>query len=283
MTSLFLQAVTQGPLLADGAMGTLLLQQGFSGCLEALLLEKPEIIQKIHQAYQQSGSQIFLTHTFGANRLALAKFDLQNSVDKLNQQAVTVLRQAIDASEASRTFVLGCIGPSQLSVANIQKTKTFVLHEAFFEQASSLAKSGVDGLVLETFFDLKELSIALEAVQKIGLPLVASVTLTTQAKLLDGGSLDELAALLDFYKPDLAGLNCSDSPKIMWPVFQKWAAKIKQPLWVKLNAGHPSQTLSPKAFADECRSYLEHGVGVLGGCCGTTPDHITKLRLEVAG
>lgn len=266
------------PKLADGAMGSLLLSKGFSGCLEALVATHPQEIKAIHRTYADAGAEILLTHTFGANRLALFQKGYADSVEHFNQTAVRLLKEVIqERDDNTKPLIFGCIGPTQLSESDIQSLDFKILRATFREQATILAESGVEALVLETFYNAKELCMALEAISGLDLPVVSSVTLTAEGKFLDGTTWPELVAIWQHYNPDCVGMNCSDTPKKMFPVFESLKSQIDKPLWIKFNAGLPPHALSPKEFAKECEPYLSWGVDVLGGCCGTTPEHIWGL------
>ncbi len=264
-------------LLSDGAMGTQLLQQGFTGCLETLVQAQPQVIQNLHRQYAEAGADILLTHTFGANRLALTQKGLGDVVAAYNTDAVRLLK-AVVTEMPKPPQIFGSVGPTQLRREELQYLDLEILRAVFREQAQTLVESGVDGIVLETFYNAKELCMALEATAGLTVPVVSSVTLTKDGKLLDGTTLPELAAIWQHYNPTLVGINCSDTPQVMWPVFEKLAALIDKPFWLKLNAGVPGVTLTPTEFAKQCAPFWAHPqVRVLGGCCGTTPEHIREL------
>ena len=266
--------------LADGAMGTQLLQKGFAGCLESLVLTEPQIIQDIHRQYAAVGAQILLTHTFGANRLALNAKGFGGSVEEINTKAVMLIKSV--ASEFAKPLqIFGSVGPTQLSRDDIQTLDFNILRAVFREQAQTLVEAGVQGLVLETFYNAKELCMALEATQDLAVPVVSSVTLTLQGQLLDGTTLPELVAIWQHYNPTLVGLNCSDTPTLLWPVWQALQSQIQKPFWLKLNAGMPGQMLTPEEFAVQCRPYIKSNLAVIGGCCGTTALHLQALQRDI--
>lgn len=265
-------------LLADGAMGTELLQRGFTGCLEVLVQTQPHVIADLHRQYAAAGSQILLTHTFGANRLALSQNGLGEAVAAINTQAVQLL-QAVVAGLSNPPQIFGSVGPTQLRREELQSLDFEILRTVFREQAQILVEAGVAAVVLETFYNAKELCMALEATQNLDVLVISSVTLTRDGKLLDGASLPELAAIWQHYDPAMVGINCSDTPTLLWPVFEKLAALVAKPFWIKLNAGLSAVTATPQAFAAQCEPFVSHPqVQVLGGCCGTTPQHIAALQ-----
>lgn len=263
-------------LLSDGAMATLLLKQGFTGCLEALVLDQPQSIEAAHEAYIAAGSRVILTHTFGANRFALRKHGIEDKVVSFNGAAVDVARSAVAGRDVE---IVGCMGPSQLSGEELAQISSKELQEGFVEQAGELLKNKVSALLLETFHDAIELEIALQAVLRLQpqVPVIASLALKPDGTAYGRGDFKTFVDVLQKNSPDVVGINCSEPPQLMFSIFKKLKKEIQKPFWIKLNTGLPGQLLSEFEFAEQCALYQTPGVVAIGGCCGTTPDYIKRL------
>lgn len=290
----FLERLAHGPLLADGAMGTMLYARGFSfdRCYEALNVEAPEVVLEIHRAYLRAGAELLETNTFGANRYRLAEHGLEDRVALLNRAGVTLARQA--ASEVDRpVWIAGSVGPLGVPLAPLGRVKAVEAREAFREQIAALAEAGVDVLVLETFSSLPELREAVRAAQEVAphLPIIAEMTFAQDGHTLMGHTPEEIVeALLGLGIP-VVGANCSVGPAKLLPVIRRMASRVTQAggpppyLSVMPNAGWPEMAAgrlrypaTPEYFAEYARRFLALGVRILGGCCGTTPEHIAAMR-----
>ncbi len=272
-------------LMADGAMGSLLLAKGhdFTQYLEKLNLTDKTLIRKIHQEYFDAGAQILLTHTFGANALRLSKQGLKSQMDILNRCAVENLRAVVQ----DQAYIAGNIGPSGLSRQEMAEISEDFLLQNFFDQATILAQEGVSLISLETFTNLPELKAAvggsLKATQQ-KIPLMVSFSPDKNGNLADGTCLQEVITYLNGQSVDVIGLNCCDGPKGLFPLVQKIKTMTSRPLAVKPNAGLPQESngqqiypCGPQAFAQEMRHLANLGIKIMGGCCGTTPEYTREL------
>lgn len=289
-----LERLARGPVLADGAMGTMLYARGFSfdRCYEALNVEAPEVVREIHRLYLEAGAEILETNTFGANRYRLAEHGLEDQVARLNRAGVELARQA--ASDAGRpVWIAGSVGPLGVPLAPLGRVKAVEAREAFREQIAALAEAGVDLLILETFSSLPELVEAVRAAQEVAphLPLVAEMTFAQDGHTLMGHTPEEVVDALMALGVPLIGANCSVGPAKLLPVIRRMAARVREAggpppdLVVMPNAGWPEMAAgrlrypaTPDYFADYAGRFLALGVRVIGGCCGTTPEHIAAIR-----
>ncbi|WP_322802356.1 bifunctional homocysteine S-methyltransferase/methylenetetrahydrofolate reductase [Thermoflexus sp.] len=289
-----LERLAQGPLLADGAMGTMLYARGFSfdRCYEALNIEAPEVVLDIHRAYLQAGAELLETNTFGANRYRLAEHGLDDRVTSLNHAGVALARRA--AQEANRpVWIAGSVGPLGVPLAPLGRAKAVEAREAFREQIAALVEAGVDALILETFSSLPELLEAIRAAQETAphVPVIAEMTFAQDGYTLMGHSPEEVVeTLLDLGVP-IIGANCSVGPAKLLPVIRRMASRITEAggpppyLVVMPNAGWPEMAAgrlrypaTPDYFAEYASRFRALGVRILGGCCGTTPEHIAAMR-----
>ncbi|MCS7251784.1 MAG: bifunctional homocysteine S-methyltransferase/methylenetetrahydrofolate reductase [Anaerolineae bacterium] len=290
-----LERLAQGPLLADGAMGTMLYARGFSldRCYEALNVEAPNVILEIHRAYLEAGAELLETNTFGANRYRLAEYGLEDQVASLNRAGVALARQA--ATEANRrVWIAGAVGPLGVPLAPLGRVKAVEARQAFREQIAALVEAGVDALILETFSSLPEIQEAIRAAQEIAphLPIIAELTFAQDGYTMMGHTPEEVVkALLEMGVP-IIGANCSVGPAKLLPVIRRMAARMAEAggsppcyLAVMPNAGWPEVAAgrlrypaTPDYFAEYARRFLDLGVRILGGCCGTTPEHIAAMR-----
>ncbi|MCX6585447.1 MAG: bifunctional homocysteine S-methyltransferase/methylenetetrahydrofolate reductase [Acidobacteria bacterium] len=279
----FREALAQGVLVADGAMGTMLYEKGvfINRCYDELNLSAPHLVKEVHEAYVKAGAQIIEANTFGANRGRLATFSLGEKLAAINQAGVRLAREA--AGDAA--FVAGSVGPTGLRNASPQE-----LREIFTEQAAVLVGAGVDLLVLETFFSIEELREAVTAVRAAAGPvlaIVAQVTINDDGAMLDGTSTEDFTALLDQWPVDVIGLNCSVGPKATLETVERIMRQTAKPVSAMPNAGHPADVegrkiylCSPEYMSQYARRFLWAGVKIVGGCCGTTPEHIKLVRSE---
>jgi methionine synthase / methylenetetrahydrofolate reductase(NADPH) len=285
------------PILGDGAMGTLLNTRGvgFERCFEAVNLDAPDLVEEIHHAYIEAGSQVIQTNTFGANRFKLASFGLQGKVVEINQLGVKLAFQAIDAS-AKDVLVAGDIGPLGVRLAPYGRVRLEAARQAFAEQAIALTQAGADLLILETFSDLPELLEALAAARDVcDLPLIASMSFTRDDRTLMGDAPDRVAQSLVQAGADVVGINCSGGPSQVLRLLQQMHHVVPlmqdgRPVRFSAmpNAGWPEQVggrfmfpANPSYFGEHAQAFCQAGATLIGGCCGTTPDHIAAMRLAL--
>jgi len=288
MSISFRERLTRGPILADGAMGTLLYARGvpFNRCLDELNLSQPELVLGIHRDYIDAGAELIETNTFGANRFKLAEYKLDHNVREINAAGVALARRA--RRERGRScYIAGSVGPLGQHLAPLGMISPQEARLAFREQIAALVEAGVDLIILETFSALNELREAVLAAREVSdLPLIASATLTAEGRTPVGHGPIEVVALLQELKVDVIGVNCSTGPAGVHAMIERMlTVSGDTPLLAQPNAGwpqHHQQRLiypaSPEYLADYTVRFLQQGVSIVGGCCGTTPDHIRAMR-----
>lgn len=289
MSGKFLAALqaSAAPLLADGAMGTLLHARGipFDRCFDELNLSDPQAVEGVHRAYIDAGAQIVLTNTFGANRYKLAKHGLADQVDRINRAGVELARRAASAS-SQVILVGGDVGPLGVRIAPFGRVQPEEARAAFSEQIAALVSAGVDAVVVETVSDLYEIREAIAAARLAETPVVASVTFTRDDCTVLGDGPEKVARTLLQAGADVIGVNCSGGPAQLLRLLKAMhAAAPAAKLWVKPNAGWPEQVggrimypADPEYFGDYALAFCEAGANIVGGCCGTTPQHIAAMR-----
>jgi len=285
------------PLLSDGAMGTLLNARGvgFEQCFDHLNMIQPALVAEIHHQYIEAGAQIIQTNTFGANRYKLAAFKLENMVRELNHLGVEIARNAGMAS-GKDVFIAGDVGPLGVRLAPFGRVQPEQAQQVFAEQIASLVEAGADLLILETFGDLHEIRQAVLAAQQVcDLPTVASMTFTRDDRTLFGDPPEKAARILVEAGADVIGINCSGGPAQVLRLLQamRQAVPLKsdnQPInfSVMPNAGWPEQVggrimypAHPEYFGEYAVAFCEAGARLVGGCCGTTPQHIAAMRIAL--
>ncbi|MBE2237205.1 MAG: bifunctional homocysteine S-methyltransferase/methylenetetrahydrofolate reductase [Caldilineaceae bacterium] len=284
----FLQRLVETPLLADGAMGTMLYAKGASSeqCLEYLVLSKPAWVSEIHQAYATAGADIIKTHTFGASRVRLADYGLADKVRDLNFRAVKLVRDVREVTGRA-LFIAGDVGPLGKRLQPDGPLTANDVADAFHEQVSVLWEAGADLILFETFTDLSEIEIGVRAARAVcDLPIVASMTFAEDGLTMTGYAPDAVAARLRAAGADVVGVNCAVGPASMLQTLEHFHAAVGDaPLIVMPNAGFPERVegrfyypSSPEYFARETVPFLDQGADIIGGCCGTTPMHIRAMR-----
>ena len=294
----FIDAVHAGVLVVDGAMGTCLYERGvlYSACFEELNVSRPELVAKVHDDFVRAGAQVIETNTFGANALRLEKYGLAARVGELNAAGVRVARTAA----AGQAYVLGAIGPSGYFLGETGKNvdadgarldqtgadDRAKVKAVFLEQARALLEAGVDGLVVETIRQTPELRAAVEAAVEAAegrVPVVASVSLDDNGRMAEGTEADEIARLAREWGASVVGVNCSDGPMGMLAAVTKMVP-VGLPVLASPNAGLPRRVdermvyvSTPEYFGIYARRMIRVGVKLVGGCCGTTPDHVKRI------
>jgi len=282
-----LNSTTQ-TILGDGAMGTMLNSQGirFDRCLDALNISHAETITEIHRQYLQAGAQVIQTNTFGANRYKLTAHGLQQKVGEINRAGVKLARQAA-IQAAKSVFIAGDVGPLGVRLAPFGRVQTDQAREAFLEQIQALAEAGVDLIILETFSDLYEIQEALRAAQEAcNLPVVASMTFTRDDRTLLGDTPAHVARILYESGAALVGANCSGGPAQIFRILRQMRQAVPAASFsVMPNAGWPEQVggrimypANPEYFGEYALAFCDVGARLVGGCCGTTPEHIEAMR-----
>jgi len=292
MKSPFLTALEQRVLLADGAMGTLLHARGIAqnACLDAAVLDNPDIVRRAHEEYIAAGADIIETNTFGANRFRLARHGFDDRVRDINFRAARLARDAREI-HGSPIFVAGAIGPTGRMLATVGDVRPEEVRAAFREQAEALLEGGVDLIILETFPDLAELREAVLAVKEAcDLPVVAQMTFQRDGRSMAGEPPDEVANVAAALGADVAGVNCSLGPQSVLEVVEQMAAHTSIRVSAMPNAGLPRfmdgrliYPSTPDYFAEYTQKLVLAGANIIGGCCGTTPEHTAAMREALAG
>ena len=275
-------------IVADGAMGTMLYSRGvfINRCFDELNLSQPDLVRQIHQEYVKAGAEILETNTFGANRARLSAFGVAEKLKAINQAGVRLAREA--AGEGA--FVAGAVGPLGIRIEPLGPTSFTEARGIFREQAEALIEAGADLLILETFGNLDELREAVMAAREAGgdsIPIVAQVTIDDFGHLPGGTDTETFTREMNSWPVDAIGLNCSVGPKATLETIELMMQHCAKPMSAMPNAGLPTRVegrniylCSPEYMAQYARRLLWAGVKIIGGCCGTTPDHIKLIRSE---
>lgn len=293
----FIEQLQQRPLLADGAMGTMIYSRGvdLDQSFDELNLIEPNIVLDIHRAYVEAGADILETNTFSATPIHLQKWNVEKKAVDINAAGVRIAKQA--ASESRRkVFVAGSVGPTGARLAPIGSLKPSEAYEAFKLQMSALANAGADLLVLETFSDLIEIEQAIRAAREVcDLPIVAEMTFSREVRTIVGITPEQAAKRLSELGANVIGANCSTGPRGVIEAVQRIKsalseAHLETPISAMPNAGFPEHRgarlfypATPEYFANYAKRFLESGARIIGGCCGTLPEHIAAMRDVVDG
>jgi len=282
-----LDALRERVLICDGAMGTVLYGRGvfLNRCFDELNLTQPGLVSEVHQEYVRAGADIIETNTFGANRVKLGIFGLSADVRAINVAGATLARRAA----GDRAFVAGAIGPLGVRIEPWGRTGVGEAEAIFCEQAAALVEGGVDLFMLETFRDVHELVAAITGVRRAShLPIVAQMTTEDDGNSLDGTPPETFAPMLERAGADVIGVNCSVGPAAMLETVERMAGLTACVLSAQPNAGRPRDVDgrnlylgSPEFLASYARRFIAAGVRLVGGCCGTTPDHIRQIAQVV--
>jgi homocysteine S-methyltransferase len=275
-------------LLADGAMGTLLHAHGFrfDQCFDELNLTHPAAVAEIHRAYIESGAQIILTNTFGANRYKLAKHGLADKVAEINRAGVELARRVVNAS-FRQVWIAGDVGPLGVRLAPFGRVQPQEARAAFREQIQALSEAGADLIVIETITDRFEIVEAIQAAREVtSLPVVASMTFTRDDRTLLGDDPTTVARTIHQAGADLIGVNCSGGPSQLLRILRQMRRAVPEAhFWIKPNAGWPEHVggrvmyaATPEYFRDFVAEFRKAGASIIGGCCGTTPEHIAAMH-----
>ncbi len=286
MATDLLTRLQKGAVLCDGAMGTLLLSKGIfiDRCYDELNLSQPDLIRGIHQEYLQAGAEIIETNTFGANSFRLSKHGCVDKLAEINRKGVRLAREAAKSFDA---LVAGAVGPLGIRIEPLGKVSLAEAREAFRQQIAALNEEQVDLIILETFGYLEELHQAILAAREVNpkLPVVAQVTIDEDGNCLDGSSPEHYGRQLEDWGADIVGINCSVGPVPVLDALERVRTVTTVPLSAQPNAGMPrsvdGRTIflsSPEYMASYAQKFVDIGVGLVGGCCGTTPKHIHEMK-----
>src|SRR3954463_16725689 len=288
----FAERLPRAPLLLDGAMGTLLFSRGIPQrtSLDALVEARPDLIGAIHREYIDAGADAIETNSFGANRMRLAEFGLGDRASLLNRRAAQIAREARDVSGAKDVLVFGSIGPLQSPVHGPNRPDESAIREAFREQVEGLLEGGADVLLFETFSDLNELLLGVAEARALSdLPIVAQMTFGEELLAIDGSTPQTAATALAAAGVDAVGVNCGVGPQIcLDALVQMGRPSPGLARSIVPNAGLPQRVegqfiyaAPPAYFGDEVGRFLDAGASIVGGCCGTTPEHIRAMRVAI--
>lgn len=281
----------QRPVVADGGMGSLIYQTlGYPRalCIEQTPLTHPETVLQIHLAYIAAGAEFIQAHSYGANRVKLATYGLQDKTVAINSQAVKLAREAKEIAGRD-VQIAGSISPMEplgYPSETLEADARSLIRETVQEQVRALEGRGVDLFVLETFSSLTELTVTIEAVRAVSvLPIIAQVTFVEEGRTLTGVTPQEVATRLPALGVDAIGLNCSIGPLTSLEILRVLAPLVDVPVTIQPNAGFPRRVggrivyplASPELFSEFARDALTLGARLIGGCCGTTPQHIAAV------
>jgi homocysteine S-methyltransferase len=285
----FLEAIDERVLVCDGAMGTMLYAKGvfINKSFDALNITQPDLVGSVHAEYVRAGADMVETNTFGANRIKLGSFGLADKLHAINVEGAKIAKRAANG----RAYVAGAIGPLGIRIEPWGKTGVDEARDYFREQAEALGEGGVDLFMLETFRDLNEIGAAIDAVRSVSeLPIVAQMTTEEDGNTLDGTPPEKFAPALEHHGATVLGVNCAVGPAPMLDTIERIAAVTQLKLSAQPNAGKPRDVegrniylCSPEYMASYARRFILHNVRVVGGCCGTTPDHIREIKAAVRG
>jgi methionine synthase I (cobalamin-dependent)/5,10-methylenetetrahydrofolate reductase len=274
------------PILCDGAMGTLLYSKGIfiNRCYDELNLSQPDLIRSVHHEYLQAGAEVVETNTFGANSVRLTRHGLDSQVREINFAGAKLAKEAAKSFDA---WVAGAVGPLGIRIEPLGRTSFQEARDAFRQQIAALLEGGADLLIMETFGYLEELHQAILAARELNseVPVIAQVTVDEEANCLDGSAPEAFAPRLEEWGADVIGCNCSVGPVAMLDAMERVRAATSKPLSAQPNAGIPRSVegrniylCSPEYMASYARKFIAAGVRLVGGCCGTTPEHIRVMK-----
>jgi 5-methyltetrahydrofolate--homocysteine methyltransferase len=278
-------------LVSDGAMGTMLMQAGLKPgeCPEMMNLDHPEVITEVAKRYREAGADIVQTNTFGGSSLKLATYGLQDKTESINRNAIRLARQGA----GDEVYVAASCGPTGGLLQPYGDLQPEQIADAFERQIKALVAEGVDIIFIETMTDLNEARIALQQAKRLSPETPVAVTMTFDAtpsgfRTIMGTAIEEAVHVLVDEGANILGSNCGIGSETMVEVAREFRKHTDCPLLIQPNAGLPElvgDTVqypeSPEYMAGQCRNLLEVGVSIVGGCCGTTPEHIAAIRQTV--
>jgi len=286
--SAFSDLLASPPVICDGAVGTMLYSRAGRTdlCLDHLNLTHPSLVRSVHHDYVLAGAQIIETNTFGANRVRLAAHDLGDQVREINTAGARLARE----EAAGRALVAGSVGPTGRILEPYGPLTLREAQDAFGEQIEALASGGVDVIFVETMADLREAAAAVQAAKDAGLPVAAMMSFAQEGRTMMGVSPAAAVRRLEDLDADVVGANCGTGFHDMLGVIQEMAGVAGRPVIAQPNAGFPQSVdgrlvyaSSPAYLADYARQFVGLGVAIIGGCCGTTPDHIRAIAEALRG
>ena len=274
-------------MVCDGAMGTMLYSRGISlnRCFDELNLTMPQVVKDVHLAYVKAGAEVIETNTFGASRIRLGKFDLGEKAREINLAGARLAREVA----GDDLYVAGSVGPLGVRLEPLGPTALAEARAAFHEQIAALVEGGVDLIIVETMMDLNEAHQALLAAREVGrTPVIVQMTVQDDGSTPTGTRPEDFARALDVWGADLIGVNCSVGPAAVHETLERIAAVTEKKLSAQPNAGMPRTVegrnlylCSPEYMANYATQFIQTGARLVGGCCGTTPEHIKAIKTAV--
>lgn len=291
MTNFFERLKQEKVLVSDGAIGSLLFEKGLNpgDCPERFNLEHPEVLAEIAQAYLQAGANIIQTNTFGASPLKLSDYNLDDKTEEINKKAVEIVKQVVD----SKALAYGSVGPSGKMLLPYGNIEASAMQDNYKRQIGILIESGVDLLCIETMTDLNEAVIAIQSAREISsdIRIIATMTFDVIPQgcvTIMGNSVAQVCTKLEEAGANVIGSNCGNGTENMVTIAKEFLTNTRLPIIIQSNAGIPTiiddQVVyqeTPEEFANFTKILIELGVSIIGGCCGTTPDHIKVIRQTV--
>jgi len=271
-------------IVFDGAMGTQLYNKGvfINQCYDELNLRAPDLVRDVHKAYKKAGAEVLETNTFGANRIKLAQYGLESQVGEINRAAAKIAREVAEDD----LLVAGAVGPLGVRLEPLGPTSLDEARAAFREQLQALKDGGCDVFILETFADLNEIEQAIRAAREVdpNIPVIAQMTIGSDCHTPYGVTVEDLTQSLDAFGADVIGLNCSVGPQIILDAIEKMVPVTRRKLSAQPNAGMPRDVsgrsmymASPEYMATYAHHLVQAGAKIVGGCCGTMPEHIAAM------
>lgn len=275
-------------ILFDGGVGTYLYEKGIfiNTCFDELNLINPDIVSEVHRDYVNAGADVIETNTYGANRFKLAAHGLETKVHEVNLKGAQIAKKVAGDS----VLVAGSVGPLGVQIEPLGKLSYDEAKDVFKEQIKGLLDGGVDLIILETFSLVSELVQAIRAVKELNpdIPIIAQVTINDDGNLLSGASIRSFVTGVADYQLDAIGMNCSVGPKTMLDALEQLKPLTRLPISVQPNAGLPQNVggrniymTSPEYIAEYSKRFIQTGAAIVGGCCGTNPEHIKAIRRAV--
>jgi methionine synthase I (cobalamin-dependent)/5,10-methylenetetrahydrofolate reductase len=275
-------------IVFDGGVGTYLYEKGvfINTCFDELNLTNPDLVTEVHRDYVNAGADVVETNTFGATRFKLAAYGLETKVHEINVRGTQLAKKAADG----KALVAGSVGPLGVQIEPLGKLSYDEAKEAFREQIEGLVVGGADIIILETFTLIPELVQAIRATREVSqdIPIIAQVSVNDDGNLLSGAKLDAFVSEIAPFQLDAIGMNCSVGPKAMLDALEKLKSLTTMPISVQPNAGLPLNVggrniylSSPEYMAEYSKRFIQTGAAIVGGCCGTNPEHVRAIRRAV--
>jgi methionine synthase / methylenetetrahydrofolate reductase (NADH) len=271
-------------LLFDGGMGTELYKKGvfINKCFDELNLSNPSLIREVHEEYRRAGADVLETNTFGANPFKLKRYQLQDKVFELNKLGAEIAREVAE----DKLFVAGSVGPLGVQIEPLGPISVIEAKAAFIEQIEGLIAGGVDLIILETFIYPQELLAAVAAVRELSdLPIIAQITIDEDGSSLTGAKPEIIIRELEKLDVDVIGVNCTVGPRVMLRWLESVRGITEMPISIMPNAGKPKSfegrniyMTSPEYMGEYAKHFIRGGANIIGGCCGTSPEHIKTMR-----